>query len=78
MPPDDLKHLINAKATPAEAATCFLDRMIGSAMESGNNETFNLLITVMETSDDAILNNLAQDIKKENKGRLRNVPVIGN
>ena len=69
--PGDLKQLINSKGTSTEATTCFLDNMIGPAIECGNHETFNLLITVMEKSDNIILNNIAQNIRKEIQGTIR-------
>ena len=74
--PGDLKQLINSKGTLAEAATCFLDNMIGPAIECGDHETFNLLITAMEKSDNIILNNIAQNLRKEIQGTIRK-PLTG-
>ena len=72
--PDNLKEKVESKSTSAEAASYFLDKIMGPAIVSGNNEPFNLLLKIMETSDNINLNSLAQNIRKEIQ---RNESVTG-
>ena len=73
--PSNLKKLVSSKATSAKAAACFLDEMIGPAIECSNIEPFNLLLTTMKQSDNINLKKLAENITKEIQGMLRNEPV---
>ena len=75
--PYDLKEKVEAKSTSPEAASCFLDRMIGPAIDSGNNEPLNLLLTIMEASDDINLKELSKSIRKDFQKALRNEPIAG-
>ena len=63
--PGDLKEKVESKPTATEAASCFLDSIIKPAVESSNNEPFNILLSELEKSDYINLTKLAQDIKKE-------------
>ena len=63
--PDDLKGTVESKSTTAEAAGCFLDNMIKPAVETGNNEPFEILLSQLEKSENIHLKKLAQDIRKE-------------
>ena len=61
----DLKNKVKSKSTPAEAATCFLDNVIGPAVDNGDKEPFNTLLSVMEKSGSIQLKNLTDKIKKQ-------------
>ena len=63
--PDDLKETVESKSTTAQAASCFLDKMIEPAIESGNNKPFEILLSGLEKSGNIHLKGLAQDIRKE-------------
>ena len=65
--PGDLKHKVGSgsRSTPAEAARCFLDNSIGPAVEIGDNKPFTMLLTIMEASDNILLGNIANQIRKE-------------
>ena len=63
--PGDLKEKVETKSTAAEAASFFLDNMIKTAVESGNMESFDILLLKMETSDNINLKRLAQSIKQD-------------
>ena len=63
--PGNLKDQVHSKPTEAEAATCFLDNGITPALECGENEPFNILLSVMESFGSIPLRMLAQEIKKE-------------
>ena len=61
--PGDLKQQINAKNTPVDKATCFLDHKISSDVSVGNSTSFNKLLDVMEDSGNDSLKELAEEIK---------------
>ena len=61
--PGDLKQQINAKNTPVDKATCFLDHEIKSDVSVGNSTSFNKLLDVMEDSGNDSLKELAEEIK---------------
>ena len=63
--PGDLKEKVQSKSTTAEAASCFLDNIIQPAIESGDNEPFEILLSKLENSEFINLINLAQDIRKD-------------
>lgn len=63
--PGDLKEKVESKSTTAEAASCFLDNVIKPAVESGDNEPFEILLSELEKSDYINLNNLAKDIRND-------------
>ena len=75
--PDDLKGTVESKPTAAEAAGCFLDNMIKPAVESGNNEPFEILLSQLEDSENIHLRKLAQDIRKEIHTAARQEPLTG-
>ena len=75
--PYDLKDVINSKPTQAEASTCFLDKMIGPTITSGNNEPFYLLLTIMEKSDHINLKKLAKYITEEIESTQINKSTTG-
>ena len=61
--PGDLKQQINAKNTPVDKATCFLDHQISSDVSVGNSTSFNKLLDVMEDIGNDSLKELAKKIK---------------
>ena len=63
---ENVKHKLGPglNITPAEAATYFLDEVIGPAINTGYNEPFSLLLSEMESFSD-LLKNLAEEINKE-------------
>ena len=63
--PGNLKGTVESKPTEADAASCFLDSMIKPAVETGNNEPFEILLSQLEKSENIHLKKLAQDIRKE-------------
>lgn len=75
--PDDLKEIVESKPTAAEAATCFLDNMIKPAIESGNNEPFEILLSELKKSENIHLRKLAQDIREEVHKASTQEPLTG-
>ena len=75
--PDDLKETVESKSTTAQAASCFLDNMIKPAIESGNNEPFEILLSELEKSENIHLKKLAQDIRKEIHKASTQEPITG-
>ena len=77
--PGDRKEEVKSKPTAAEAATCFLDKEIKPAVESGDNEPFTILLSIMEAFGSIHLNKLAESIKQEIEKIViqRNEPCIG-
>ena len=75
--PDDLKETVESKSTTAQAASCFLDNMIKPAIESGNNEPFEILLSELEKSVNIHLKKLAQDIRKEIHKASTQEPITG-
>ena len=63
--PGNRKEEVESKPTTAEATTCFLDKEIKPAIESGDNESFNILLSIMEAFGSIHLNKLAESIKQE-------------
>ena len=61
--PGDLKQQINAKNTPVDKATCFLDHKISSDVSVDNSTSFNKLLDVMEDGGNDSLKELAEEIK---------------
>ena len=63
---ENLKHKVGPglNITPGEAASCFLDEVIGPAIYTGYNKPFSLLLSEMESFSD-LLKNLAEEINKE-------------
>ena len=74
--PGDLKGKVESKSTAAEAASCFLDNMIKPAVESGDNEPFEILLSELEKSDYISLNNLAERIRNKIYEALKAEPPI--
>ena len=72
----DIKQKIGpgSNLTPAEAATYFLDNVVGPAITVRNNEPFSLLLSEMGSFSDN-LNDLAEKIKTEIQ--MLNNPVTG-
>ena len=75
--PGDLKGKVESKSTAAEAASYFLDNMIKPAVESGDNEPFEILLSELENSDYISLNNLAKGIRNEIHKALKAEPPTG-
>ena len=75
--PDDLKGTVESKSTAAEAAGCFLDNMIKPAVETGNNEPFEILLLQLEKSENIHLKKLAQDIREEIYKAASQEPLTG-
>ena len=75
--PGDLKDQVESKPTQAEAAACFLDNGITPALECGKNESFSVLLSVMELFGSIPLRMLAQEIKKEIQNILQSGSVAG-
>ena len=63
--PGDRKGEVKSKPTEAEAATCFLDKEITPAVESGDIESFTILLSVMESYGGLHVKKLAKQIKQE-------------
>ena len=63
--PGDLKEMMQSKPTPAEAATYFLDNAIKPAIDCGDNESLDILLSVMQSFGSNLLRKLAQKIKEE-------------
>ena len=63
--PGDSKKEVESKPTAAQAATCFLDKEIKPAVESKDNESFTILLSVMNTFGSLRLKNLAEKINQE-------------
>ena len=62
--PGDTKEAIAARATRAEKATFFLDKIIAPAFrDDGSNPMFSKLLNVMMNTDNQTLQSLAQEIK---------------
>ena len=75
--PDNLKGMVESKPTEADAASCFLDNMIKPAVETGNNEPFEILLSQLEKSENIHLKKLAQDIRKEIHKAASQEPLTG-
>lgn len=73
----DLKEKVQSKSTTAEAASCFLDNIIQPAIESGDNEPFEILLSKLENSEFINLKNLAQDIRKDIYKASKEEPPTG-
>ena len=80
--PNDVKGKVQSQPTAAEAASYFLDHMIKPAVECGDNEPFDILLSKMEISGDIHLKNLAQQIKEEipncTNGKNNNCVTVGD
>lgn len=63
--PGDRKEEVESKPTAAAAAACFLDKEIKPAVESGENESFDIMLSVMIGYGSIHLQNLAKQIKQE-------------
>ena len=61
----DLKGMVESQPTRAKAATWFLDNAIGPTVKCGEQEPFNVLLSVMEKFGGIHLKKLAEKIKKE-------------
>ena len=76
--PGDRKEEVKSKPTEAEAATYFLDKEIKPAIQSGDIESFTILLSAMETYGGIHVKKLAKQIKQEiEKVIQRNEPVTG-
>ena len=63
--PGDLKEKVQSKPTQAEAATYFLDNVIKPAIDCGDNESLDTLVSAMQSFGSNPLRQLAQKIKEE-------------
>ena len=63
--PGDLKAEVDSKATKAQAAIHFLDNGIKPALESGEINSVEILLSAMETFDSMALKSLAKKMKDE-------------
>ena len=63
--PGDLKEEIQSKPTRAWAATYFLDNAIKPAIDCGDKESLDILLSVMQSFGSNPLKELAQKIKEE-------------
>ena len=70
----NLKDEVQSKPTRAEAATCFLDKVVGPAVELDDDEPFSILLSVMETFGNLPLKKLSEEI---NKAKRKTDPVLG-
>ena len=75
--PGDLKEKVESKTTRAEAASYFLDNAIKPAVECGDIESFNILLSVIESFGSIPLRELAQKIKEEIQKALGNSFTAG-
>ena len=77
--PGYLKEEVQSQPTSAEAAACLLDKEIRPAIESGDNESFTILLSTMEAFRSIHLNKLAEAIKQEIEKVVipRNEPLTG-
>ena len=63
--PGDLKDRVKSKSSTKEADAYFLDNAISSAIECGDNEPFDILLSIMKTFEGTPLKTLAEEIKEE-------------
>ena len=75
--PGNLKEKVESKPTQAEAAACFLDNGITPAVETGEDESFRILLSVMEVFGSIHLQCLAQKIEQKIQKKLQNQPLAG-
>ena len=75
--PGDLKGKVDSKTTQAEAATYFLDNVIKPTVDTqcGDTESFNILLSAMESYGSIPLGKLAQTIKEEIQRALGNSAI---
>ena len=75
--PGDLEEKIQSKPTQAEAATCFLVNAIKPAIDCGDNESLDILLSVMQSFGSNSLRKLAQKIKDEFQKEVGNSFTAG-
>ena len=68
----NLKATIEAHATEADKATCFLDNAIKRSLESGDITPFQKLLEIMNSG---YVKNVGRDIEEEVKGKLLSITV---
>lgn len=62
--PGDHKSKVKSLSTPKDKAQHFLDEVIQPSLKIGYTEQFDILISIMESSDNGTLKHLAKEIRK--------------
>ena len=65
--PGDLKEKVQSKPTQAEATTCFLDNTTKPAIDCGDNESLDILLSIMQSFGSNTLKELVRKIKELQK-----------
>ena len=71
--PGDTGRKIEAQSTPADKASCFLNRIIKSSLDADNIDSFNKLLSVMEQCEYDHIKQLALEIKSAIEGTVMHI-----